>query len=100
MHHATRLITTPTVADLAISKDQSSRWQVRAKVPEQQFEDWMEDARNHAAEIGLRAERAPGEMLAKMEENPGGRPPKTGNNVFPVSSLSGLGIRKMHSGRP
>lgn len=53
-----------------------------------------------AAEIGLRAKRAPGEMLAKMEKNRGERPPKTGNSVLPVSSLSGLGIRKMQSGRP
>jgi len=56
------------------------------------------EVQNAAAEIKLRAERKAGEMLAAMEKNEGGRPPKTGNTMLPVS-LEDLGITKMQSSR-
>lgn len=57
-------------------------------------------AQNKAAEIHLRAQRKAGEMLAQMDKGKGGRPPKTGSSVEPVSTpLNELGITKQDSHR-
>jgi len=56
-------------------------------------------ASNDAAEVKLRAERRAGEMLAKMDKNPGGGDRSTGCGVQPVPSLADLGIEKTQAFR-
>lgn len=90
-----------TLRQLGIDRKQAARWQVAAKSPEQESAEWMEDARKHAAEIGQRAERALGEMLADMDTRTVGR--RARNRSQDVTDLppplSDLSIRRMQSSR-
>jgi hypothetical protein len=52
-----------------------------------------------ATEIKVRAERRAGEMLRETERNLGGRPPKTGDTMSPVSKLRDIGVSKKQSER-
>jgi hypothetical protein len=60
-----------------------------------------QSALNSIAEIKLRAERRMGREIASFTLNVGGRPPRTGDSVSPVSppTLSELGIHKKWSQR-
>lgn len=55
------------------------------------------ETQNAAAEIRLRAERKAGEMLRKMEKNPGSK--NLGGNTMLPPKMESLGITKMQSSR-
>jgi ParB family chromosome partitioning protein len=59
------------------------------------------EMQNQCAEIKIRCERKGGMILKEQEKNEGGRPPKTGNTMLPVSpnTYEELGIEKMQASR-
>ena len=86
-----------TLADLGISKDQSSRWQQLADIPEADFE-----AERRACEIRLRAERKAGQLLRAMEKakgrlKRGTQLPRSPSGT--AETLRELGISKQQSAK-
>lgn len=66
-----------TLKEVGITRDQSSRWQQEARVPDKEFERHIADTQD-LAEILLYAEARLGEMLAATERNKG---PKVSGRV-------------------
>ncbi len=79
-----------SLGDIGVSKDQSSRWQLTASVPEKQFERYLERTREESGEVttaGL--VRVANELRAKQRQKRSDEPPSV-SGCRVISSLDEL----------